>query len=238
METDALDYSLGVILSQQFTDGLFPIGFHSKELTPAQRNYPVHDKELLTIIEGFKTWRYYLLGAKDPIQVLSDHQPLWYFNTKRDLNAQQARWAEFLSEFSFWIDYCPGKQSKKPDTLSWWVDHVPTNEDQQDHHCQILHLQETTSTTVQPMLFQDILAAQKAAPPPSTSDPYTVMIQAALELIDAHHRSFPIPTTSTRHHPSFSHARYSHFPYPIPPRNVATGRRVAHTHPSVGKTHP
>jgi hypothetical protein len=38
--------------------------------------------------------------------------------TTKRLNRQQARWAEYLSEFNFIIRYRPGKQGTKPDALT------------------------------------------------------------------------------------------------------------------------
>ena len=38
--------------------------------------------------------------------------------TTKKLNAQQARWAEFLSWFYFLIRYCPGQQNTFTDALS------------------------------------------------------------------------------------------------------------------------
>ena len=38
--------------------------------------------------------------------------------TTKQLNQQQACWAEFLSEFKFKIIYRPGKQGEKPDVLT------------------------------------------------------------------------------------------------------------------------
>jgi len=44
----------------------------------------------------------------------------------------QARWAEFLSHFSFTIQHISGKKAGKPDALSCHPDHVPDHEDNED----------------------------------------------------------------------------------------------------------
>ena len=54
LETDASGYALGAVISQQFEDGIHPIAFHSRSLLDAERNYDAHDKELASIIFGFK----------------------------------------------------------------------------------------------------------------------------------------------------------------------------------------
>ena len=38
--------------------------------------------------------------------------------TTKELNRRQVRWSEYLSEFGFHIEYRPGKQGTKPDSLT------------------------------------------------------------------------------------------------------------------------
>ena len=48
---DNSDYAMGSVLSQLGTDNKWlPVGFHSKGLNEVERNYPIHYKELLSII--------------------------------------------------------------------------------------------------------------------------------------------------------------------------------------------
>ena len=55
VETDASDYALTAILSVTTpTSKLHPVAFHSRTFHTPERNYDVHDKELLTIFEAFK----------------------------------------------------------------------------------------------------------------------------------------------------------------------------------------
>ncbi|MBW0472626.1 hypothetical protein O181_012341 [Austropuccinia psidii MF-1] len=49
VETDALDYALGAVLSQKSDSGKHPIAFDSHKLPPDELNYDIHDKELLGI---------------------------------------------------------------------------------------------------------------------------------------------------------------------------------------------
>ena len=68
-------------------------------MSDAERNYEIHDKEMLAIIRALQEWRAELEGlqTKEQFQVLTDHRSLEYFMMTKKLNAQQARWAEFLS---------------------------------------------------------------------------------------------------------------------------------------------
>ena len=121
--TDASDFATGAILEQP--DALnrwHPVAYHSKSLQPAERNYEIHDKELLAIVLALDVFRHYLEGRDDTLEVWSDHVNLVYFFTKQKLTRRQARWALFLSRFKFIIVHKPGTQNKS-DALSRRPDH-------------------------------------------------------------------------------------------------------------------
>ena len=52
IEADSSDFATGAVLSQQSTmDGKWhPVAFYSKSLSSMERNYEIHDKEMLAII--------------------------------------------------------------------------------------------------------------------------------------------------------------------------------------------
>jgi len=52
IEADSLDFATGAVLSQQsMMDGKWhPVAFYSKSLSSVERNYEIHDKEMLAII--------------------------------------------------------------------------------------------------------------------------------------------------------------------------------------------
>jgi len=51
MEVDASDYAIGGVLSMECEDGLWrPVAFLSKSLNKMEKNYEIHDKEMLVII--------------------------------------------------------------------------------------------------------------------------------------------------------------------------------------------
>jgi hypothetical protein len=89
---DASGDGLGIALEQIGNDRkLIPIAFYSRQFTQAERNYNVHDRELLAVMTAFKQWRHYLKGAKHEITVQSDHHNLKYFTTTKILTGQQIR---------------------------------------------------------------------------------------------------------------------------------------------------
>ena len=118
METDASDFALRCLLSQFKDKRLHPLAFHSRKLSNAERNYEIHDKELLAILEAFKEWPHYLVGTKDPITVYTDYQNIQNFLTTKVWYQRQIRWAQQLANYNFKIVYRPGKRGGKPDALS------------------------------------------------------------------------------------------------------------------------
>ena len=55
VEVDASDYVMGGVLSMECEDGLWkPVAFLSKLLNETERNYEIHDKEMLAIIRGLE----------------------------------------------------------------------------------------------------------------------------------------------------------------------------------------
>lgn len=119
--TDASDFAIGATLSQETAHGLQPIAFLSKKLLPAEMNYPVHDREMLSIICALKEWRHYLHGQK--FTILTDNVSLKWFHTKEILNQRQVRWMEYLQEFDHSIVHQKGKDNVVADGLSRRPDH-------------------------------------------------------------------------------------------------------------------
>lgn len=125
LETDASGYAISAILSQLFGEGpnarWHPIAFFSKKLTPVQLRYDAHDGELMAIVAAMEHWGQYLRGVKHSVRIRTDHNNLEYFMTKRKLSGRQARWAESLSRYDFYIEHRPGKTnpadgpSRRPD---------------------------------------------------------------------------------------------------------------------------
>ena len=123
--TDASGYAVGAWLSQDQGRGLQPIAFLSKKMLPAERNYPVHEQELLAIVLALKEWRHYLSGVSFTIRVVTDHKSLVYLRTQPHLSPRQTRWMELLEQFNFTIEYQEGKNNVVADGLSRRVDHKP-----------------------------------------------------------------------------------------------------------------
>jgi hypothetical protein len=94
--TNASDFQSGAVLSFGETwETACPVAFDSMTFKGAQLNYPVHEKEMLAIIQVLDKWRLDLIGV--PIEIYTDHKTLENFDTQKDLSHRQARWMEFMS---------------------------------------------------------------------------------------------------------------------------------------------
>ena len=66
---------MGAILSQQDDRGKHrAVRFLSKTFNEAERNYDIHDWELLAMFRGLAHWRHLLLSSPYVTTVLTDHK--------------------------------------------------------------------------------------------------------------------------------------------------------------------
>jgi len=80
MEVNVLDYATEGVLSMECEDKLWrPVVFLSKSLNEMERNYEIHDKEMLAIIRGLENWRHLLEGVRFKFKIWTDHKNLEYF---------------------------------------------------------------------------------------------------------------------------------------------------------------
>ena len=131
METDASGHTIEEVLSQEQEGKWKPIAFLSRTMQPAEQNYEIYDKELLAIVEALTKWRQYLLDAKEPFEVWTDHENLKYFREPHKLNGRQAQWYLKLQDYDFTLKHIPGKTNTKVDILLR-KDQVNTKEDKKD----------------------------------------------------------------------------------------------------------
>jgi len=125
IEANSSDFATGTILSQVSSEDEWwhLVAFFSKSLTPVERNYKIHNKEMLVIIQALQEWRHFVEGAEHKCKIWTDHKNLEYFMTAKQLNRRQARWSLYLSRFDFVLQHKPRKSMGKPNALSRRSDH-------------------------------------------------------------------------------------------------------------------
>jgi len=94
------------------------VAYISKLLNKTERNYKIHDKEMLVVICHLEVWRHFLEGARNKFKVWIDYKNLEYFMSNQKLNRQQAQWALYLSRFDFVLKHISGSKMGKADGLS------------------------------------------------------------------------------------------------------------------------
>ena len=150
LASDASNYGIGAVLSHKMRDGSErPIGYVSRTLNPAERNYSTIEKEALAVVFGVKKFHSFLYGQKFTIK--TDHKPLeGLFNEKKGVPHQAAprvqRWALTLAAYEYIISYKAGRNNENADALSRLpLKEAPTNVPQAGETVHLMdHLAGTT----------------------------------------------------------------------------------------------
>ena len=116
LDTDASDYGLGAVLSQE-QDGIEQvIAYASRTLNKTERKYEMTRKELLAIVYGLKQYKQYLLGRHFVIR--TDHAALTWLRRTAEPMPQLVRWLTFIEQYDYEVVHRSGTQHGNADGLS------------------------------------------------------------------------------------------------------------------------
>ncbi|KAJ1598354.1 hypothetical protein NDA14_006133 [Ustilago hordei] len=138
----------------------------TRKMSSAEKNYEIHDKELLAVVACLTQWQHMLAGLPSQLVILTDHEALKYFKSQRCITGRQARWAILLADFDFILQYRPGDKGGEPNALTRRTDMQPAGEEQDHNVRQLLPprvFKETAdhdSTLVAPMLSMESIASK------------------------------------------------------------------------------
>ena len=133
LETDASGHGIGAVLFQQGADTIQrPVGYFSKTLSDAERNYSIYKLELFAIVRAIKHFRIYL--SHHPLLLRTDNQAiLWWKRQVIPPGDVIARWFAFLEQFNFTVVHQKGENNNIADAISRNPDSVQmTNSSQTD----------------------------------------------------------------------------------------------------------
>lgn len=119
LHTDASDLGLGAVLLQRDSSGdasWHPVAFHSRKFSAAEKNYAIHERELLAVVDSVKAWQHYLQHVSVLVKV--DHEALKWFWAQPKLSPRQARWVTLLQGYDLRIEYQKGCLNVVADALS------------------------------------------------------------------------------------------------------------------------
>ena len=106
LHTDALDVGVGATLSQEDKwDELRLVACRSRNLSSAEKNYPVHEKEMLALVDTLEEWRHYLLGVA--VLVYIDNSALSYLQKNTKPSPRHVKWLEKLQRYDLKISHIP-----------------------------------------------------------------------------------------------------------------------------------
>ena len=119
LRTDASNTGIGSALLQADPEDpsiLHPIAFASRKLNSAELNYATVEKECLALVWAIQKFQMYLYGKHFTVQ--TDHQPLTFLASSKQLNARLMRWTLLLQQYSFTVEYIKGTINHMADFLS------------------------------------------------------------------------------------------------------------------------
>jgi hypothetical protein len=124
LQADASNYAVASCLLQEYIDPqtgtkiVKYIGFASKSLNAAQRNYSVTRKELLALTTGLTKFHKFLYGSK-PFVCRTDHRALSYLFTTKHLSTMMTRYIEVILNYpNMNVVWIPGVENVMSDKLS------------------------------------------------------------------------------------------------------------------------
>ena len=146
---DASPYGVGAVLSHRMPNGCKrPVGFASRTLSPAEKNYSHLDKEALAIVFGVKKYHQYLFGRR--FEIKTNHKPLTHIFKESKATPTMAagriqRWALTLGAYDYTIQYREGKQHANADALSRLP--LPATDQETPRPADVVHLMEHLDET-------------------------------------------------------------------------------------------
>lgn len=105
--TDASEFSIGAVPTQEREEMDLPVAYFSKALVGAARNYDVTEKECLAVIHALEHFRPFLYGTKFVLSCY--HEPLRIINWTVNHTLHMTKWILRLPDYQYDFECTPGK---------------------------------------------------------------------------------------------------------------------------------
>ena len=116
LQTDASDVAIGAVLLQEVDGNLRPVQYASRKLNPAEKNYPIYERECLAAVWAVERFAPYL--EIRPFVLQTDNAALsWMVEHPKQLG-RIGRWVLRLSRFKFTVQHIRGTLNPVADCLS------------------------------------------------------------------------------------------------------------------------
>jgi hypothetical protein len=80
------------------------VAYTSKKFSAAERNYTTTEHEMLGVVRALEEWRCHFTGSAEDLKLVTDHNPITYFDSKKSLTRRLERWVQFMSQFNYtWV---------------------------------------------------------------------------------------------------------------------------------------
>jgi transposase InsO family protein len=117
LSTDASNVAIGALLEQYDESAVLrPICFASRSLSPAERNYTVHEREALALVTFVRKFRCYLFGTR--FVAYTDNSAILSLLRQKEPPGRISRWSMQLLEYDYELRHRAGKNNPVADFLS------------------------------------------------------------------------------------------------------------------------
>lgn len=114
--TDASDIALAAVLKQRVGDGLKPVAFASRVLSPAEKVYSIYERECLAVLFGCERFKSFL--EHQEFTVFTDNEALTWMRKHVNQLGRVGRWILRLAQFKFNVVHVRGADNQVADCLT------------------------------------------------------------------------------------------------------------------------
>ena len=109
-------WELGLRYHRRMRGELMLVACRSKKLSSAEKNYPVHENEILALVDTLEECRHCFLGVA--VLVYTDNSALSCLQKNPKPSPRQVRWLEKMQRYDLKIAHIHGRSNVAADALS------------------------------------------------------------------------------------------------------------------------